>query len=223
MAQMQKKYSEEEIAEMQEEIPEWKRTAVQVVDESQQEDQKAGYLKKLFKKVGSKVSDSTVGKKVFESEEYKELMKKYKEVKVEAAEFKEDFKDEVETTQNPIVGGVRGIGDKFLGESPQSQAVAKMRMYDPEFDILELNYEVEEIFEDMFNNFLEGNLEYLEKFCGEAALAIIKADLQRRHKEFWDYKYKELIFCTDTNLADANIGDDNRPRFSFTFTTQDIN
>lgn len=223
IAQIQKKYSEEEIEAMQEEIPDWKRTAVTMVDESQQEEQKSGYIKKLFKKVGSKVSDSSVGKKVFQSEEYKELMKKYKDIKVETEEFKEDFKDEVETTQNPVVGGIRGISDKFLSETPQSQAVAKMRMFDPEFDILELNYEVEEIFEDMFNSFLEGDLEYLQKFCGEACLAIIKADKQRREKEFWEYKYKELIFCTDTNLVDANIGEDNRPRFSFTFTTQDIN
>jgi len=223
MAQLQKKYSEKEIDAFQEEIPEWKRTAVTIVDESKLEDRKSGTIKKLLKKVGSKVSDTSIGQKVLKSEEYKEFMKNYRKIKVEAAEFKEDFKDEVETTQNPVVGGIRGLGDKILGESALSQAIGKMRLYDPEFEILDLNFEVEEIFVDMFNKFLEGELEYLEKFCGEACLAIIKGDIQRRQKEFWEYKYKELIFCTDTNLVEGRVGDDNKPRFSFTFTTQDIN
>lgn len=223
MAQLQKKYSEEEIDAFQEEIPEWKRTAISVVDEEQQTEKEAGVVKRLFKKVSSKVSDSSIGQKVLSSEEYKDFMKNYREIKVEAKEFKEDFKDEVETTQNPVVGGIRGMSDKVLGETTLSQAIRKMRRYDPEFEILDLNYEIEEIFVDMFDNYLEGELEYLEKFCGEACLAIIKADIQRRQKEFWEYKYKELIFCTDTNLVQGNLGDDNMPRFAFTFTTQDIN
>ena len=164
LAQLQQKYTDEELEAMQEEIPEWKRTAVAMVDESEQQDKEAGFVKRLFKRVGDKVTDSSVGQKVLTSEEYKEFMKKYKEVKRETAEFKEDFKDEVETTQNPVVGGIRGLSDKVLGESAQSQATAKMRLYDPEFDILELHVEVQEIFEDMFNNFLEGNLDYLKIF-----------------------------------------------------------
>lgn len=153
-----------ELEQMQESIPDWKRTAVTIVDEEETSAKEDGYLKRLLKKAGSKVSDSSIGKKVLESEEYKEFKKKYREVKQEASEFKEDFKDEVETTQNPLVGSARTIGDYVFKETDMSMAIAKMNAVDPEFDVLDLTYEIEEIFTDMFNSYLEGDLEYLQKF-----------------------------------------------------------
>lgn len=223
IAKVQQNYTEEEIAEMQEAIPEWKRTAVTAVDEDQVQEEKTGFFRRLTRKIGSKVSDTTIAKKIVESEEYRDFKKKYREIKQEASEFKEDFKDEVETTQNPLVGKARSMGDYIFHETELSQAIGKMRMYDPEFDILDLHYEIEEIFTDMFDNYLEGDLEYLQKFWGEAALAVIKTELQRRKKEGWEHKYKELIFCTDANLLAGSVSEDNRPRFSFTLSAQDIN
>ena len=223
MAQMQQKYSEEEIEQMQESIPDWKRTAVTVMDEEATSTKEDGYLKRLFKKAGSKVSDTSIGKKVLESEEYKEFKKKYREVKLEASEFKEDFKDEVETTQNPVVGSARTVGDYVFRETDLSMAIGKMTAVDPEFDVLDLTYEVEEIFVDMFNSYLEGDLEYLEKFWGEACLAVIKGEIQRRQKEGWEHKYKEMLFCMEPNLLEGRLGEDNKPRFTYTITMQDMN
>ena len=164
IAKVQQNYTEEEIAQMQEAIPEWKRTAITAVDEDQVQEERAGFFRRLTKKIGSKVNDTTIAKKIVESEEYRDFKKKYREIKQEASEFKEDFKDEVETTQNPLVGKAKSMGDYIFQETELSQAIGKMKMYDPEFDILDLHYEIEEIFTDMFDNYLEGNLEYLEKF-----------------------------------------------------------
>lgn len=164
IAKMQANYTPEEIEQMQEEIPEWKRTAVTMVDEDKVQEEHAGYIKKLYRKVSTKVSDTSVAKKIMESEEYKEIKKKYREVKTEASEFKEDFKDEVETTQNPVVGTARSATGYVFQETELSKAIGKMKLYDPEFDVLDVNYEVEEIFVDLFDNYLEGDLEYLQKF-----------------------------------------------------------
>jgi len=38
-----------------------------------------------------------------------------------------------------------------------------MKEYDPEFDVMDLHYEVEEVFTDLFDHFLCGNLEFCQK------------------------------------------------------------
>jgi len=43
-----------------------------------------------------------------------------------------------------------------------------------------LPYEAEEIFKEFYSNYLSGNLEYIEKVCGKAALAVVKTEVKRR-------------------------------------------
>ena len=121
-------------------------------------------MKRLYRKAGSKISETSIAKKVLDSEEYKNLKKSYRQVKEEASGFKEDLKEEVETAQNPVVGSARSLGGYVFKESPLSQATAKMKEYDHEFDIHDLHPEIEEIFTDLYDSFLEGDLEYIEKF-----------------------------------------------------------
>lgn len=52
-AQEQQKYSREELEEMQDQIPEWKRTAMTVVTENPEENK--GVMKKAIHKVGEKI------------------------------------------------------------------------------------------------------------------------------------------------------------------------
>lgn len=54
-----------------------------------------------------------------------------------------------------------------------------MKKFDPDFDVLELAFEAEEVFKEFFCNFLEGNLDYLTKVCGMAGLAVVKGLLKR--------------------------------------------
>ena len=223
IAKEQVNYSQDEIDKMQENIPDWKRTAVTVVDETEEKEQDSNYFIRLYRKVGQKVSDTEIAKKIVESEEYKEFKKKYREVKSEASEFKSDFKDEVENTQNPVVGSARTVGDYIFQESALWRAITKMKEYDPEFDVMDLHYEVEEVFTDLFDHFLCGNLEFCQKCWGEAALAVIKTEFMRREKEGWEPKFKELLFWTDANLVKGEILEDNRPRFTFTVSAQEIN
>lgn len=78
-------------------------------------------------------------------------------------------------------------------ESSCAKAITEMKKYDPTFDIGDLTYEAEEIFKEFYCNFLEGNLEYLEKVCGMAGLAIVKSEMKRREIEAWKYKYTDIL------------------------------
>jgi hypothetical protein len=65
-------------------------------------------------------------------------------------------------------------------ESGCARAIKEMQRFDKDFDLVKLHFEVEEIFKEFFCNYLNGNLKYLEKVCGKAALAVVKTELARR-------------------------------------------
>ena len=90
------KYTEEEILEMQEEIPEWKRTSLVVNSEEEATEEKKGVFKKIWGKASSKVGSTSFVKNISKSEEYKKWKKEYREMKDDLSEAKENLKDEVE-------------------------------------------------------------------------------------------------------------------------------
>lgn len=65
-------------------------------------------------------------------------------------------------------------------ETGCARAVKEMQKYDKDFDLADLHFEAEEIFKEFFCNFLSGNVEYLDKVCGKAALTVVKSDIKRR-------------------------------------------
>ena len=142
-------------------MPEWKKGAVTVTDGKVQEE-RTGLFKKIKGKVAKSISNTEAAKQFYTSEEYKKLDK----LRNEMNEFKQNLKEEIDTTQNPVVQGTRQVVDLVFMESSCARAVKEMQKYDPTFDIQELHFEAEEIFKEFYCNFLAGNLEYLEKVCG---------------------------------------------------------
>ena len=92
-----------------------------------------------------------------ESEQYKKL----EAMRAEMKEFKSNLKEEIDNTQNPVLRTTREMSDVIFLESSTARAVKEMKKYDPDFDLLNLAFEAEEVFKEFFCNFLEGNLEYL--------------------------------------------------------------
>ncbi len=115
-------------------------------------------------------------------------------------EFKSNLKEEMDTTQNPLLRTTRSASDFIFSESNCARAIRQMQAYDPEFDILNLQYEFEELFKEFYCNFLSGNIEYLEKVCGDAGLAIVKGDIKAREVGLWKYKYDDFLDCGNVNF-----------------------
>jgi hypothetical protein len=82
-----------------------------------------------------------------------------------------------------------------MQDSQCAKAVKEMQKYDPTFNIEELGYEAEEIFQEFYCNFLAGNQDYMDKVCGSTALGLTKAYIQIREKEGWKFKYGEVLHC----------------------------
>ena len=99
-----------------------------------------------------------------------------------------------------------------------------MEAYDPEFDLNELEVEAREIFKEFYTNFLAGNMDYLQKVSGGVALGICKAEVKRRQTEGWQYRYEDLLFCSDATFSFGEICQtNNAPSFQYVVTTQEIN
>lgn len=90
--------SQEEIDQLQQEIPEWKRQAMVVSDQQEPEERK-GIFKRFGEGVSDRVSKTEAAQKFYQSEDYKKIEK----LRAEMNEFKANLKEEIDTTQNPLI------------------------------------------------------------------------------------------------------------------------
>lgn len=149
-----KEYSEEEMEEMQDQIPEWKRTSMTMVDEDLIEDERTGVFKRVMGKATSKIGSTKFVQNLNQTEEYRKFRKQYHEVAEDMTDFKERVKDQVDQTENRAVRMGRDVTSIITSESNTSQAVRRMTAYDPDFNMTDLGFEAREIFVDFINAFL---------------------------------------------------------------------
>ena len=79
---------------------------------------------------------------------------------------------------------------KATNETPISKAIKAMRLRDPNFDLFTLEYQSKVIFESIYLLYLQGELETLQKVCGERAIGYLKVLLKKREAEKSEPKYK---------------------------------
>lgn len=82
---------------MQEKIPDWKRTALQVKDSEAKDE--TSIKEKLKSKFKNKFNETKFAKNIYDSEQFKE----FQNFKKEMHQFKEDLKDHVENSPSPII------------------------------------------------------------------------------------------------------------------------
>ena len=133
----------EEIAAMEEEIPEWKRNALVVSNDDEGEVQKKkGMIGRMKAKIGDKINETEAAQNFYQSEEYKKI----EDMRKEAKDFKEELRDHMDASHNPVVRASSVVVDKVANDSPCALAISNMQRYDPEFKLEELGDEVSEIF-----------------------------------------------------------------------------
>ncbi|CAD8123696.1 unnamed protein product [Paramecium sonneborni] len=209
--------SEEELGGIQEKIPEWKRNAIQATDQSTSEE--ASLKQKIAQKIQSRLKQSEQGQQFVNSDTYKE----YVTFKSEMKQFKADLSDRIQNHPNNFVQVSLYAAKTVTNESNVARAIKQMRMIDPNFDIYELEKEAKVIFEQIYNLYLVGDLESLQKVCGEAALGYFKVLLKKQEAEKSEPKHKQLWNVDEIRFTRASIPDSVKlPVFIFTIKTQEI-
>ena len=95
----QKDMTPEEIAEMEQSIPEWKRNAIVIASDDEEEERHRGVIGRMKDRVGEKISSTEAAQKFYESDEYKKVEDYRKEYK----EFRSELRDQIDASHNPIV------------------------------------------------------------------------------------------------------------------------
>jgi len=210
-------YTEEELEKLQGTIPQWKRTALMEVDESIQERQTM--RKRMTSAVKNRFNETDVAKQLYQSEQFKE----YQEVRKEILQFKEDLKDHLSQSQNPAVMGSMALYSTVTSESNTARAIKEMRKRVPGFDVFELEMDARGVFCQIYDAFLEGNLDFIRSTCGESALVYFKTLLKKREV---DNVHPQYTYLWDSEQADIIGGrisaESSQPCFTFTIQVQEI-
>lgn len=211
--ELMKNLSEEEIQKMQEEIPEFKRRALAI---KKDEDDKEKIS--LWGVLKEKVGDTEAMKKLKESADFKDLKDFSKDVK----EFTNVIKEEMDANANPTVSKARELLDIFNKGTVVAECISEMKKFDPTFDIFEFTDEMEIIFMEMYNAYLKGNKEYVEKVCGEIAMAWANTEFKRREAGDFEPLMKELIFMGKMNMITARKMEKELPIFIFSIDISEL-
>jgi hypothetical protein len=170
-----KEPTDEEIAAIEETIPEWKRGAIiQIEAESVTE------KRSIFEMAGDNISRHVRNLKLYQdaqkSFENSELNLLMEDLKVSYSNIKENLKE----SQNPFLVVSRDLMDRVSFKSPSSQAISIMRKHDPNFDLILFEKEVHTIFKQLITASVRDDMDLIRNLAGESALAILSSEVKSR-------------------------------------------
>ena len=172
-----KEPTDEEIAEIEASIPEWKRGAVVLVaDQPVQETN--SFFETAKRNLTSHVKNLKVYQDTQKTLEDSELSLLVNDMKTSYINVKENLKE----SQNPLFVVSRDLVDRVSFKSPSSQAITVMRKYDPEFELINFEKEVNAIFKQLLTAFLKDDLDTIRLVAGEMALAMLTNEIKTRRE-----------------------------------------
>ena len=187
---LNKEYSEEELADFKDKIPEWKRTSMQTVEG---EKKPGSYRQRLRMKLMEKIDNSDTFKDLRETDNYKEWKKEMSDSGKSYEVFKDNIQHSVESSNNPIFKGTSVVYSKVKEMSKQTtNAVTEMKRRDPDFDYLVLEEDAISIFEIIFTTFYAKDLETLDMMTEDTALGFFKVSFNVWEQKECEPKYPFL-------------------------------
>lgn len=201
-------YTEEELKQFEDQIPEWKKGAM-TFSKDQYVEQKS-VLDKVFGKM------NTYLKKLAEDdEEYEKMLDEFKELKSSYKASKSNIQQTVKSSESTIIQKGIDIVDKTKTKMG-SKAMEIIKKNDPDFDLLEFEEEALFIFEKIYSKFLEQDLEYLEGVCVNDAFGYFKSIIVQQQELGVHQKYKSPLFIKSFTLNNGVVHPETSlPMFDF--------
>lgn len=216
---LNKEYSEEELADFKDKIPEWKRTSMQTVEG---EKKPGSYRQRLRMKLMEKIDNSDTFKDLRETDNYKEWKKEMSDSGKSYEVFKDNIQHSVESSNNPIFKGTSVVYSKVKEMSKQTtNAVTEMKRRDPDFDYLVLEEDAISIFEIIFTTFYAKDLETLDMMTEDTALGFFKVSFNVWEQKECEPKYP-FLWDIDKCYFSHGLMVDGEPTFTFNVVVQEI-
>jgi hypothetical protein len=172
-----KEPTEEEIAIIEAEIPEWKRGALVLVS-NQPEPERFSIFEQARRNLTIHIKNLGI---------YQDSIKKYQnsEVKLLVNDLKESYtnvKENIKDSQNPLFVVSRDLLDRVPFNSPSSMAISVMRKQDPSFELVIFEKEVEFVFKQLMSAFIKDDLDMVKLLSSEMALAVLTSEIRSRRE-----------------------------------------
>ena len=201
----------EELGE-DEQIPEWKKGALEVVPEKLSRWQR---VKRRVQESSFGSSFSSRFRTVTEHESYKKAQENWTEFKEGVSNVKENVKEELDSSENKVYHKSKEYITEAMMETDTAKAVKIMRMYDPEFDIYALESELEYIFPIFYSRYLSDDLDYIKKICEGQALKYFSEKIKERVQTGEIRKVTTPLEVTRPSFLGVNLDDKTNPKFSY--------
>ena len=198
----------------QEDIPEWKRSALVVLPPKLSRWEK---LKNKFSgtKLSSAISDKTSD--LMSSEQVKQVRVKIQEIKEGITEIKEVAKDSLEDSDSKMYQSAKSaVYNSFL-ETPEAKAVKIMRQSDPDFDIYVMELELTGIVRKVLDKALQSDLDYVKKTAEGSALEYLSHVNDKVMDDVTLLMSSNVIFVSKCTYLGLNFEDKTAPKFSYSF------
>ncbi|CAG9332004.1 unnamed protein product [Blepharisma stoltei] len=198
-----------------ENIPEWKKGALSVAQKKRTKWEKIKDSV-IGSKIGSKVSEST--QTILKQDSVKKAKENIQDIKEGIQSIGLDIKDSIQMSDSRLVQSGRELLSQAAVESAQAKAVKVFRAYDPDFDIYQLENDLEHIVVDFYQQFLDLNKEYVQKITEGPAREFLMKILANK-SEGLDYK-QEVYEVTRPVFLGVNLEEKQNPRLSFSCTVK---
>mmetsp|Transcript_29021 Transcript_29021/g.28705 ORF Transcript_29021/g.28705 Transcript_29021/m.28705 type:complete len:282 (-) Transcript_29021:785-1630(-) len=200
-----------------ENIPEWKKGALQVVQKKQTRWEKLKE-KVTGSKLGNKVNEST--QTILNQEGVKKAKENMQDIKEGIQSIGLDIKDSIQMSDSRIIQAGREMLSQASVESAQAKAVKAMRAYDPDFDIYQLENDLEHIIVDFYQHFLDLNKDYVKNVTDGPAREFLLKLLEGRKEGGGGAHKQEIYEVTRPVFLGVNLEEKQNPRFSFSCTVK---
>jgi hypothetical protein len=172
-----KEPTEEEIQQIEESIPEWKRGAVVFVMD-QPAEETVSFFDVAKRNLKSHVKNLKIYKEAQESLQNSEISLLVEDLKTSYTNVRENLKE----SQNPFFVVSRDLIDRVNFKSPSSLATQVMRKHDPNFELVLFEKEVDAIFKQLMMAYVKDDLDTVRLVAGDMALAVLTNDIKSRRE-----------------------------------------
>ena len=206
-------WTPDQLSQFESKIPEWKKGAIifirKIQDSSVTKPKKRSIIRNYLRE------------KYKQNPDMIELLNELEGVGGSFGIMKDNVQQKILYSNNLVVNNSMKLISK-VKEKLNVDAIAEMRIRDPEFEFDVFEKEIRFIFEEMYHEFLCHNLKYLERICVGEALVHFRQLINEHQAKFGRPKYTDILNVSFPNLETSFVTDDKVPVFCFSINFQEI-
>jgi hypothetical protein len=203
-------YTEEQLKEFEDQIPEWKKGALENLKNPQLSTEQITKRNAVLSRISDYFSSL-----VENDEEYEKMMEEMDQMKTSLKEIRHNVSDKIKSSDSEVVKKGYEIYETKI-QNMGSKLMSDIRKWDPDFDLLDFEKEAQLIFEQVYGKYLEHDIDYLEGVCSSSALGFFKSKITYHLSLEAEPKFKNFLYMKSFSLSSSTIEPESgTPMFRF--------